>query len=311
MQLDIRMVLSILVYACTVQAFANTTVWHFTPSDINTLHSKSADHRIPYGNDALQYIDLRLPQGKGPYPVVVIVHGGCWIANFASAQNTAALADALRDLGYATWNIEYRREDNKGGGWPGTFEDVATATDLLTQEASKYSLDLNKVIILGHSAGGHLALWLTARHKLSPQSPLYTKNPFVPKGVISLDGVPDLKAFRKQGKITCGTDAVGKLLGTSENEITQHYHDASPSELLPLQVSQLLLYGAEDQSVPLKFGVVYQKLAEKKGDNVKLIKINYAAHHEAIVPNSVTWPAVKASIEFLLAKQDEDSIKKK
>ncbi|MGB6976971.1 MAG: alpha/beta hydrolase [Gammaproteobacteria bacterium] len=282
-------------------SLATQPAWHFLPSDVNSLHSKPADYRLPYGNDSLQFGDLRLPtHTKSPYPVAIIIHGGCWVSGFANIQNTAALADALRDMGIATWNIEYRREDNKGGGWPGTFEDVAHSADFLRKIARKYSLDLNRVIVIGHSAGGHLALWLAARHQLPTTSQLYTQQPLTLRGVIVLGGIPDLKAFRKQGEDVCGSDVVGKLLGSSANQVDKHYKEASPNELLPLGIPQILIYGTEDKSVPLLFGHSYMQTALKKGDTVKLVEVKYTGHHEYIVPNAVAWPAVKAAVLLLL-----------
>ena len=108
------------------------------PRDVDALPSRAADARIAYGTDSLQFGDLRVPAGRGPFPVAVVIHGGCWQHNFASLQNTAALSDALRDAGVATWNVEYRRSDNPGGGWPGTFLDVAVATDSLRSIATRY-----------------------------------------------------------------------------------------------------------------------------------------------------------------------------
>lgn len=177
---------------------------------------------------------------------------------------------------------------------------MGNAADFLRKIANKFSLDLNRVIVVGHSAGGHLALWLGGRHQLKPNSELYVKQPLPLQGIIVLGGIPDLKAFRKQGATTCGSDVVGKLLGNSKDLIAKRYKEASPSELLPLNVPQILIYGTEDQSVPQKFGQVYMQTARKEGDNVKLITIKYGAHHEYIVPNSVTWPAVKSAVLSLL-----------
>ena len=118
------------------------------------LPSKPADARIAYGADSLQFGELRLPNGKGPFPVAIVIHGGCWVHGYAAANNAAPIADALRDAGVATWNIEYRRRDNPGGGWPGTFLDVASAADSLRSIATRYPLDLSRVIAIGHSAGG-------------------------------------------------------------------------------------------------------------------------------------------------------------
>ncbi|QLH43406.1 MAG: alpha/beta hydrolase [Coxiellaceae bacterium] len=274
---------------------------YLTSNDINALLSKPADYRLFYGKDSLQFGDLRLPNTVSkPYPVAIIVHGGCWVSKFADLHYTAALADALRDSGIATWNIEYRRLDNSGGGWPGTFEDVGNAADFLRVIADKYSLDLNHVITVGESVGGQLALWLAARHRLPKNSQLYAVHPLNIKGVVVLGGVTDLKAFRKQSDFTCGSDVVGKLLNGSSSQIAAHYHETSPIELIPLGVPQILIYGADDKSVPKKFGETYMQAARKAGDNVELIIVPKAAHHEYVSPNSVTWPAVKSAVQALL-----------
>jgi acetyl esterase/lipase len=156
------------------------------PHDVDALPSKPPDTRIPYGKDDLQFGELRLPKGKGPFPVAVVIHGGCWVAKFASTQNTAALADALRDAGIATWNVEYRRADNAGGGWPGTFADIAAATDLVRTIAREHPLDLTRVVTVGHSAGGHLALWAAARSRLPKTSALYNASPLPFRGAVAL-----------------------------------------------------------------------------------------------------------------------------
>ncbi|OGT46421.1 MAG: hypothetical protein A3E83_06300 [Gammaproteobacteria bacterium RIFCSPHIGHO2_12_FULL_41_20] len=277
------------------------TKWFFTSQDVNALHSKPADQRVFYGYDPLQFGDLRLPRsGSGPYPVAIIIHGGCWLAKYANLQNTAALADAFRDNGIATWNIEYRSVDNNGGGWPGTFLDVAHAADFLNNLAHKYPLDLKHVIVIGHSAGGHLALWLAGRHHLPPNSELYVKNPIKLQGAIVLGGVPDLLMFQKQGEIMCGTDVISRLLGNIPEQRLIHYRQASPNELLPLGVPQVLLYGENDLVTPSSFSYAYSQQAIKKGDVIKLAEIPYAGHHEYNVPNSVAWPTLQSAALLLL-----------
>lgn len=277
--------------------------WHFTRPDVEALHSKPADYRLSYGDDPLQFGELRLPAGPGPHPVAIVVHGGCWLSNYADIRNTAALADALRDSGIATWNIEYRREGNTGGGWPGTFEDVAHAADFIKTIANKHALDLNHVISIGHSAGGHLALWLAARHQLPPHSQLFMKKPLPLQGVIVLGGVPDLKAFRSQGKTICGMDVVGQLLGNSADQVEKHYKEASSKELLPLGLPQILIYGTEDEVVPVTFAKAYAKNAQQKGDSVKLVEVEGAAHQEFNVPNSIVWPTLKSAVFSLLDRK--------
>lgn len=300
------LILSLLLLACAVLPpipASAATPWFFTSKDINALHSEPADYKIPYGKDPSQFGELRLPSGPGPYPVVIIIHGGCWRSKLANLHNTSALADALRDLGYATWNIEYRGEDNTGGGWPGTFNDVAAAVDFLPAIATQYLLDLNHVVAVGHSAGGELVLWLAGRHNLPAKSPLYSQHPLHLRGVLALGGVPDLQAYRHQGEAVCGADVVGNLLGNSEDIIATHYKEASPVELLPLGVPQILIYGSADHVVPEQLGQNYIQAAKKKGDKAKLIDVKDAGHHEYLAPNSDTWPAVKSSIENLMQNQ--------
>ncbi len=282
--------------------FAGTQSWHFIPADITALHSKPADVRIPYGKDPMQFGDLRLPKKSGMHPVAIVIHGGCWVTKFADINNIAAFADALRDEGIATWSIEYRILGDKGGGWPGTFQDIAAAVDLLPRIAKKYSLDLSNVIVIGQSAGGHFALWVAGRHNLPPTSVLYKKNPLAVRGVISLGGVPDLLAFREQAKKICDSgDVIDELVGEGTiTNYTKDFKEASPSELLPLGTKQILIYGEDDASVPVKFGDDYKKMALSKGDNVTVITVKYAGHHEYIVPNSVTWPVVLTNVKKLL-----------
>lgn len=291
-------ILTLCLFSLVCESFAADKAWYFTASDINALHSKPADEQIVYGSEPLQFGRLRLPNSEGPHPVAIVIHGGCWTSKFATIQNTEALADALRDQGMATWNIEYRGTDASGGGWPGTFEDVGSAADFLREIASKYSLDLSRVVVVGHSAGGHLALWLAARHKIQPESALFKENPLVLRGVIALGGIPDLKAFRKLGNSDqgCGEDVVGKLLGGAPDLVSEHFMEASPKELLPLGAPQILIYGADDLVVPAELGRAYMQVAQKKGDSVELFVVKGAAHHEYAAPNSVAWPVVKTAV---------------
>src|SRR5215468_7306163 len=127
--------------------------------DILTLPPPPYDLRVAYGKGDFQFADLRLPPGKGPHPVVIVIHGGFWRAAYDLVY-AGHMSAALTRRGVATWNIEYRRVGHPGGGFPGTLDDVAAAVDHLAQIAPSHSLDLSRVIAIGHSAGGHLALWL-------------------------------------------------------------------------------------------------------------------------------------------------------
>lgn len=267
------------------------------PADVDALPSKPADARIAYGRDSLQFAELRVPNGKGPFPVAIVIHGGCWVHAYASSQNSAALSDALRDAGVATWNVEYRRHDDAGGGYPGTLQDVGTAADALRQASSQYKLDLSRVVAIGHSAGGQLALWLAARHKLPKTSPLHVESPLALKGAIALGGPGDLYDFASYtGPCGDGREVVEAYLGASVAANPSRWRDASPSSFLPLGVPQVMLAGEFDKVMPRDHLDAYAAKARASGDSVSVIVVPSAAHHEVMSPQSVAWPAVRDAV---------------
>lgn len=264
--------------------------------DVEKLPVPVAGQRIAYGSDPLQFGELRLPEGKGPHPVAVIIHGGCWYSEY-DLKYVGSFAAALTREGFATWTLEYRRTGNPGGGWPGTFEDVARGTDYLRVLGRTHSLNLKRVVAVGHSAGGQLALWLAARRRLPKNSALYAPRPLGLRGVVSLAGITDMKTFRPR----CG-DAVTKLFGGSPEEFPERYEQTSPIELLPLGVRQWLIQGGRDRIVPLEQSTRYKAAAEAKGDSVKLTLLADAGHFELIAPLSSAWPAVREAVRALLKK---------
>ncbi len=210
---------------------------------------RRADARLSYGADRLQFGDLRVPEGPGPHPVLVVLHGGCW-TTIATLQYLDEFAEALTKRGWATWNIEYRVVGQAGGGWPGTFLDVGEGIDYLRQIASSRRLDLDRVVLVGHSSGGHLALWAAGRPRIPPTSEIHANDPLPVKGAISLGGLGDLQAFSDDGNRACSPGIISDLLGGAPSLLAARYRAASPRELLPLGVPQLLLTGAADGSVP-------------------------------------------------------------
>jgi len=153
-----------------------------TPEEMDALPSRAPDWRIAYGTDSNQYGELRVPDGTGPHPLVILIHGGCFKAAYGKAQYFGAMADALKADGIATWNIEYRRLGQPGSGWPGTYLDVGRAVDHVREIAADYHLDLGRVAVVGHSTGGHLAMWAAARHRLTRASDLYVPDPLKLRG---------------------------------------------------------------------------------------------------------------------------------
>jgi acetyl esterase/lipase len=262
--------------------------------DILTRAARPAHHRISYGPNEFQFGELRLPKGAGPHPVAIVIHGGCWMSEYGLSY-MGHLSDALAEAGVATWNVEYRRVGNGGGGWPGTFEDVSHAADHLRKIAKNYHLDLDRVIAVGHSAGGHLALWLAARKILPKDSRLYSADPLPLRGVVSLAGVTDL---RRAGT-ACDTN-VPQLMGGSAKDKAAIYDQSSPIELLPLGVPSAIVQGDSDTIIPLEMAKEYAETAKKKGDDAKLVVIEKAGHFEIVDPKSFAWETVRNEALALL-----------
>ena len=257
--------------------------------DLTKRPRPKADVTLTYGPDLLQRVDLWLPTGPGPHPLVLMVHGGCWQSEIADRSLMDWIAADLRAAGVAVWNIDYRGVDRPGGGYPGTFQDAARATDLLRANATRYRLDLSKVVALGHSAGGHLALWLAARPRLPKNSPLRTSDPLRIAHVISLGGLPDLEATAKAKDNGCGTEVVAKLVGNRPAP----YADTSVSRLLPLGVPQDLVNGHEDRIIPFRFATEYVARATAAGDKIALHAVPATGHVELIAPESAAWAETK------------------
>ena len=266
-----------------------------TADDLDRLAAPPADARIAFGDDPLQYGELRLPEGAGPHPVAVVIHGGCWLAQYDMAH-IRTLAEALTREGVAAWVVEYRRVGNPGGGWPGTFDDVAHGADYVRELARDYPLDLDRVVAVGHSAGGHLALWLAARTQLKANQPLYDESPIALRGVVGLAPAPDL-AFLHQEQV-CG-HVIDGLMGGSREELPERYEAGSPVELVPTRVPQLLVIGAHDRAwAPV--GRRYYEAAKASGADVRVIEAEESGHFEMIDPDSTTWPLVRDAVMELL-----------
>lgn len=251
--------------------------------------------RLYYGNDEFNFGDLRLPNNSQPepYPVAILIHGGFWQTR-RSLDLMDALADDLTQRGFATWNIEYRRvkyEDkpgNSGGGWPGTFLDVANAADYVRDVLAKeFPLDLQKVVVIGHSAGGQLALWLAARPKLPKDSPLDNHTqPLQLAEVVSLAGVNDLKLM---WEVRQNNSPVANFLDGTPTEQPERYQLGSPIEWLPLGVSQILVHGDADLNVPTELSRSYYAAAHAAGDSIEYLEFSDVDHFVIIDPQSEAW----------------------
>ncbi|HSF99758.1 MAG TPA: alpha/beta hydrolase [Vicinamibacterales bacterium] len=287
-----RLVPGVLV-ALTVAWASASAFQRMRPADVAGLPSKPADAREAYGSDAEQFGELRLPAGPGPHPVAVVIHGGCWISTFATLQSTAAMADSLRDAGLATWNVEYRRADQPGGGWPGTFADVSAAVDHLRVLATKHPLDLERVVFTGHSAGAHLALWAAARRNLPSDSGLRRPLPVSPRAVVAIGGPGDITDFATYDERICGSNVIDRLMGATAAQAPDRYRQASPVELLPLGVRQVLAVGDSDGVMPERARNAYGAAARAAGDDVDVVVVPDAGHFEVIAPTTPAWQVVR------------------
>jgi acetyl esterase/lipase len=265
-----------------------------TVDDNVRLPSVPADHRLPYGSDPAQFGDLYLPSRPGPHPVVILLHGGCWRDQYG-LEPLGQLCVALAGEGLAIWNVEYRRLGN-GGGWPATFIDVATAADALRDIARQYALDLARVVAVGHSAGGHLALWLAGRHRLPLDSPLYAAAPLALRGAVALAAVPDL--IEGVRRALC-RGAISDLVGGRPEVVPERYRQASPLALLPLGVPQWHIAGRDDPTVPVDYLEQYVAVAAQQ-DDVRLDILAATGHFEPVVANTPAWATVRQAVLTLL-----------
>ena len=243
-----------------------------------------------YGRDRSQVADLHLPGGAGPHPVVVLIHGGSWSSRYGRIVMRALAGDLVRG-GWAVWNIEYRRLGN-GGGWPETFADVAAAIDLLAGVGAP--LDLDRVCLIGHSAGGHLALWAAGRGALPAGAPgAISGAPVVRfQRVIAQAGVCDLAG----GYAMWHGGAVKALMGGSPGDLPERYAVADPLANVPVPSPVLLVHGVLDEVVSVKLSRNYARAALAAGASVELAEIQgQAGRHRAHVdPRGEAWTVAKS-----------------
>ena len=261
-----------------------------------------ADHREAYGSGPLQFGELRLPRGQGRVPVVVFIHGGCWRAAYDMTHAGPAAA-ALASAGYAVWVPEYRRVGDEGGGWPGTFDDVANAVDFVRDLAQRYpTLDTTRVVLVGHSAGGHLALWAGSRK--AGDRPVVdgeskgnaSRSPLHAAGVVSLAGITDLATYAAPSG--CGS-AVVPLMGGAPSAMPDRYRAASPIERVPLGVPVRIVHGAGDTIVPLDQSRTLAERMTAAGEHPVVTEVAGAGHFDLVAPQSTAWGAVVAAIQAL------------
>ena len=278
------------------------------PAEILTRPALPPDGTIRYGPGPDNIADVRLPSGGGPrgasagsgQPLVVVLHGGFWRAAF-DRKHVGPMAAALAAEGYLVCVPEFRRVGQAGGGWPGTFDDVAAAVDrlpLLVAAIALGACDPGRLLLLGHSAGAHLALWAAGRHLLPRDVPWRADAGSRPRiaGVAALAPVSDLVACHRQ---RLGGGAAADLLGGGPEQHPQRYAVADPARLIPLGVSVRIVHGITDDRVPCEMSRSYAARAHSAGDDAFLEELPGCGHFEVIDPRSAAWPTVLAAIHAL------------
>lgn len=248
-----------------------------------------------YGAAPSQKVEFFRPAGTGPFPVAILIHGGCWLTRYGGLPQFRVLAAALARQGVATWNVEYRRVDEAGGGYPGTYEDIAAAVDLLRDKAAPLDLDLQRVVAVGHSAGAQLALWAAARARLPEASVLFERAPLRIPTVISVGGLPDLQRDAPTIVHSCRIDPVS-LTGTPGKARPDVFADTSPAALLPDGVDTVGINGSSDTIAPPAIAQAYATLARAKGDRARTIVVPGADHLDEVTTTSPVWPVLDAEI---------------
>lgn len=240
--------------------------------------------RIEYGDAPSQFGELFVPSSD-PRGTIVLVHGGSWEQE-TDLSIVRPMARDLRREGYLVWNVEYRRLGEQGGGWPGTFDDVGAAIDHLGPIGEDHPVTPDRLLVVGHSAGGTIALWAARRD-----------GSVTPTGFLSLAGVPDLVTCAQEGQIE---GACTRLFGGGPTEVPQDYRAASPSQRLPTGKRQILVHGEDDDIVPISQSADYVATAQAAGDQADLIRVTGAGHFQLIDVKHPAYGDVLTAINRLM-----------
>ncbi|MGI4860340.1 MAG: alpha/beta hydrolase family protein [Janthinobacterium lividum] len=267
------------------------------------LQGPPPDRTLRYGGAPSQEVELFLPEGSGPFPVAVLLHGGCWNSRYQGLPQLHAIAAGFARQGIAVWNVEYRRVDEAGGGYPGTYRDIDAALDLLVRTAPDVGIDTRRVVAVGHSAGAQLALWAAARARLPAGSPLtvrdFPRTPLRIPHVVSLGGLLDLQRDADAIRDACGLD-VAALTGPADAARPDVYADTSPAAMLPTGVDVVTIDGARDGVAPPELARRFASRAAQAGDRVRTIVIPDAGHFDEVMPVAPVWPVLLATVRAAL-----------
>ncbi len=268
-------------------------------ADYMGLKGPAPDATFRYGSAPSQYAELFLPPGEGPFPVAVLVHGGCWTKAFGGITQLRNLAGALAARGIASWNVEYRRVDEPGGGYPGTYQDMNAALDLLAAQAKSHPLDLQRLVAVGHSAGGQLVQWMAARGRIPASSPLYAPRSLPVRQVVSLGGLADLRREQALIKSSCDRD-LAELAGSPSPARPDVFADTNAGDLLPNGSHTILVTGELDKVSPPRVAHDFAARVRAAGDRADVVILPGASHYDEVAATSNSWPLVLQAIEKAL-----------
>lgn len=289
-----------LLFGALLNAHAAPT--HPSPMKLDeylALTGPAPTARLAYGPAPSQYAELFVPQGAGPFPVAVLVHGGCWTSKFGGIRQFRNMAGALAARGIAVWNVEYRRVDEEGGGYPGMYLDMHAALDLLAANAAARKLDLERIVAVGHSAGGQLVQWIAGRGRIPAGSPLYHPDGLKVDRIVSLGGLADLRHEAALIKSSCDRD-IAQLAGTPSPERPDVLVDTNAADLMPNGSRTWLVTGALDTISPPRVAHDYSARAKAAGDAAEVVILPDASHYDEVAATSPAWPQVLRVIEQAL-----------
>lgn len=292
--------------AALALTLAMTSIAYAAPmtlDDYLALSGPAPTATLRYGTAPSQYAELFLPSGTGPFPVAVLVHGGCWTKAFGGITQLRNMAGALAARGIAVWNVEYRRVDEAGGGYPGTYQDMNAALDLLARTATARPLDLGRLVAVGHSAGGQLVQWLAARPRIPATSPLYRKDVVPVRHVVSLGGLADLRREAALLKTSCDREIV-ELAGTPSADRPDVFSDTNAGDLIPNGSRTILVTGELDTISPPRVAHDFAARAHAAGDSAEVVILPGASHYDEVAATSSSWPRVLRAIESSLGLSD-------
>ncbi len=294
MTTPLRTLLSAILLSGSAAVAAPMTLDHYL-----ALSGPAPSATIAYGSAPSQFAELFRPAGAGPFPVLVLVHGGCWTVEYGGITQMRNVAGALAARGIAVWNVEYRRVDEPGGGYPGTYQDINASLDSLAAQAARYQLDTTRIVAMGHSAGGQLVQWIAGRGRIAPSSPLYQAAPLAVRHIISLGGLADLRREQALIKSSCGRDIV-QLAGLPSAARPDVYADTNAAELMPNGSRTVLVTGELDTISPPRAAHDYAARAQAAGDQAEVVILPGASHYDEIAASSPAWKLILPLIEQAL-----------